>query len=155
MTGEEDTIVTVDFIDAKDLASEMYRLAYGHGACHVGLCIGDAYLYPTATGRLKIRPSGVIYYHFHVVQSISLLGRATSSNWIEQFVGRKIDSQFYRLLTEPIYVLKDTGLKVKVPKREICVDIVADALKAIGIHTYSRTPDAFFKELQVHTHRIG
>jgi len=74
---------------------------------------------------------------------------------MEQFVGRKIDSQFYRLITEPIYVLKDTGLKVKVPKREICVDIITDALKAIGIYTTSRTPNALFKELQVHTHRIG
>lgn len=150
-----DEIVTVNFFDCNDLASRINELAYGHRACHVGLCVGDRYLFPSNKEKVRIRSSAAVYYHLTPVYSISLLGRPKEENWIEKFNGRMIDSSTWRLITEPIYVLKDAGLQVNVPKRTICVDIISDALREIGIPTISRTPHAFLKELMTHSHRIG
>jgi len=154
MNGK-DIIVTVDFFDMGDLASKINRLAFGHGACHVGLCVGEEYLYPQAKGRMKVRPSTVIYHNWTPIQSITLLGNETNPRWIDSYEGRTIDSTLWRLITEPIYVLKDTGLCVNVPKRIICVDIIADALRDLGVPVSARTPNGFYRELLNHTHRIG
>ena len=118
-----DIIVTVDFIDCDDAASWISGKILDFPSCHVGLCHKHEYLFPTAKGKTKWRSSGVIYHHFKPSYSISLLGRE-SEGWKERCVGRFISNPIWRLITEPIYVLRDYGLNVNCPQRIICVDII-------------------------------
>lgn len=156
MTEPKDIIVTIDFMDCKDWASNIYGYVHGHRAAHVGMrSEWFQYIFPQENKPLKIRDSGVIYYHFEVLHAIHMIGQVTDPDWLNKLEGRTVDSRFWRLITEPIYVFHDFGINVQPPKRTICVDIIADAMRMIGINTRARTVNGLYRELLTHPLRVG
>lgn len=155
MDYQNDIIIHVHFFDCKESVSYISRQAYGHGACHVGLSFGNKIIFPIANKPLKIREAGVIYALFKPQFTFSLLGREKDPMWYNKYEGDMIDSALWRLITEPIYVLKDAGLQVNTPKRRVCVDIITDCLRDLGIDATSRTPHGLLKELEGSPYRIG
>ena len=150
----DDTIVTVDWFDCEDTASYIMGKVCNFPSCHVGLCHGDKYLFPTATGKSKWHRAEVVYYHYTPHRRVCLPGRE-SEGWKEKCVGKELSSPFWRCVTEPIWMIRDMGVAITPPSRYICVDVIAEILTSLGIPTEARTPLAFYKELRYHPHRIG
>jgi len=158
-TSKQPILVCVDFFDFKgELLSTIGEYIWGHGAVHVGMMLDeDRYLFPHPSKGLTLRRTSTVYRKCVPSMFIQLMGfEPEDPNWFDnKFKGRRLSSTFKRLITEPIYVMKDLGADVSLPKRETCVSQLKEVLRELNIVTFSHTTQAFYHELVGHPMRVG
>lgn len=157
MAQYKDILITIDWFDFDDSMSRYHKLITGRGDCHLGLRHADDYLLPTYPKKIKTRYPLVVYAAHQPHRSIHIMGQQWdhNPNWIRKHVGKYLAGPLALFLVTHANFVKDCGMLINTPRTMNCVDIIADTIAQVGILTQSRTPLAFYKELETHPMRVG
>lgn len=157
MEAYKDILITIDFHDYNDMMSKYHGIVFGQRDCHIGLRHADKYLLPTYPKKIKLREPLIVYAAFPPNRSIHLLGKQPEDNpdWIKKHVGTYMSSPLSLFFVTHANFARDAGLDIKTPRVRNCVDIIADTIAQIDIHTRCRSPFGFYQELSTHPMRVG